>query len=530
MANLDFMSAGQAQKEVTFNNLVKALETNLIYTIKESMSNGLSLYVIGGILLGDGVNINVVDTTLTLVASTTNYVEANSTTGVISVNQTGFTVGAISLFQIATNAVTRTSTVNKKPNPLRASSYSLPEATDVVLGGVKLGTGLEKVDGKTNVKIDGTTIVLNESGQLKAVSSGGGGSGGTGLTLFKETKYDAAPHTTIPLYAFELIDSAPNADVFLGRGGNGSYIFFSNGANKVGRNSADFTSARSAATQIVSGNSSGGGGQNVTISKDWCFGWGYNLSISGNYSAGFGTGNTVSGASSFASGDGNSASGTASFASGTDNTVSGSYSSSNGYKNQTTGSGSFTYGNRSINNVDYSLLGGEGGNTHGIASDLTFGARWDTNSANAAKGSSQFRTHRYKTRINSASVLSKVMNEVRSTDTTGATAVNQLSLVANQVKFFKGVVVMCEENQSAIAVFEIEGLIKRPGAASTVELVSSTITPKFADATATANGFSVSLSANTTLGCLSITCSTTTYTKTIYCQARLNVDEMICAY
>lgn len=564
MANLDYMSPGQAQKEVTFNNAVKALEPSFLYTIKESMSNGLTLYVVGGILLGDGVDIEVADTTLTLVANTTNYVEANSLTGVITVNQEGFTSGAIKLFEIVTNAVTRTSTVNKKPNPLRASTYSLPEATDTILGGVKLGDGLEKIDGKVKPKVDGTTIVFDENGALKSLASGGG-SGGAGLTYFKEVKNNTAPNETIPIYSFEIADSVTetNVDTMFGRKGNGSYIFFNVSGdkvagNKIGRNSVDFTSNRTLATQIVSGSASGGGGQSMTISSNYSFGWGYQNTVSGSssfafgngnvasgisssvcgyqntasgdYSTAFGMGNTVSGSKSFAFGEGNTASGSHSYAGGDTSSATAPYSFAHGVKCQSTAIGAFTVGARNINNSKNSIMCGEGGHSFGVDGDLTLGGRWDTDTANTAKGSAQTRIHRYKNRIASASALSKILIEVSSKDSNIPSGVNQFSLVANQVRSFTGKVLMIQENSTAIAEFEIKGLIKRPGTVSTTELLQSTITQTFADATATERGFSVSLSANTTLGCLTITCSTSNYSSTIYCYAKIESDDVIAAW
>ena len=521
MANYIAMLAGQANKEITFNDLAFNLSPAAIFGINTNNTAGLSVCLFGGKLTKDIKFDDLIY--LTLTANATNYVSANPSTKIVTVNTVDF--DGVPLWKFITNAnsITNLNTANERAHSLFTPDSSIVLATQTVAGLVKTSDVINlnannQLQLNLSQVIDDVTVKVNENGKLYSV--GGGSGGGTGLTYFKEVKNDTAPNGTIPLYSLELSDSVTetNADVMFGKKGNGSYIFFNTSANKIGRNSVDFTSSRTLATEIVSGNASGGGGQRMTISGNCSFGWGYQ--------------NTVSGANSFAFGDGNTVSGTNSGAFGYRCKATSDNSFVLGYQCQSNAIGAFTVGYKNLNDSKYSIMCGEGGNSFGIDGDLTFGGRWNTDNAivgTTYQGSAQTRIHRYKSRISSSSTLSKILIEV-SINSSTPSRVNQFSLVANQVRSFKGKVLMIQENSTAIAEFEIKGLIKCPGTASTTELLQSTITQTFADATATERGFSVSLSANTTLGCLTITCSIANYSSTIYCYAKIESDDVISAW
>lgn len=530
MANYIAMLAGQANKEITFNDLAFNLSPAAIFGINTNNTAGLSVCLFGGKLTKDIKFDDLIY--LTLTANATNYVSANVSTKQVTVNTVEF--DGVPLWKFITNAnsITNLNTADERAHSLFTPDSSIVLATQTVAGLVKTSpTVFLDLNNQLDVAVDDVTIKKDANGKLYSVASGGGG-GGAGLTYFKEVKNDTAPNETIPLYSFVLGEAVTetSADVFFGRKGNGSYIFFNGGANKVGRNSVDFTSNRTLATQIVSGNASGGGGQSMTISSNFSFGWGYKNTVSNDYSVAFGMDNTVSGSKSFAFGNNNTVSGSNSGAWGDTCEVTSNNSLAVGFRCESTAIGAFSVGSRNINRSKYSIICGEGGNTYGVDGDLTFGGRWDTDTINQSKGSAQTRIHRYKNRISSSSTLSKILIEATSKDTNTPSGVNQFYLVSNQVRSFKGKVLMIQENSTAIAEFEIKGLIKRPGTASTTELLQSTITQTFADTTATERGFSVSLSANTTLGCLTITCSTANYSSTIYCYAKIESDDVISAW
>jgi hypothetical protein len=83
------------------------------FNIDVDNSSGLSLRVRGGVYL-DGLGFkSAPNTTLTLTASTTNYVETNDA-GVVSTNTTGFTSGDTALYVITTNAAVVTGVVDAR--------------------------------------------------------------------------------------------------------------------------------------------------------------------------------------------------------------------------------------------------------------------------------------------------------------------------------------------------------------------------------------------------------------------------------
>lgn len=510
MQDLEFMSAGQAQKEVTFNNTVKSLSPSFLYSIKSSKTAGLTLVLFGGWLLGKS-DAEVPEQTIILPANKTNYVQANGLTGIVTVSNTGFTE-EIPLYIIKTSAITQTETVDRRPTPLRASTYSLPDASETQKGGVLIDnkTIKKNVGGQIFVNIDGVTLKQDATGMLSAVVSGGGG--GSGLTYFIESKINTAPHATIPLYSIELGPSVSetNADILLKGKGNGSVAFFNvSSTTKMGRFSIDANGARANEAQTITGNYSFGGGQNITISSINSFSWGLTNIVSGNYSVVFGNANNVSGTSSGAFGD--------------TNTVSVQNAFAFGRRVNISGGNSFGFGDRLIISGTNQLMIGEGGNSNGMDGGLVFGGRWDTGTANGANGSCQARQILYRNYLR-ASNSSIVLNEASSNEGASVTAGNQLSITANKCKFFRGTVMMVQENIENIAIFDIEGVIKRVGVASTTEIIYTTITPKSGNTTP---DFSVELTANKTLGCLTITCSTTTpLTKRIFCNAFLSISEI----
>ena len=104
--NLDLISSGQAQKEVTANALFDAGSPAMLFGRRSAACSGLSWGFYGGVMLVSGTPTAVLNGTLTLAANTTNYVQASSSGGV-SVNTTGFT--GIPLYTVVTGATGVTS-------------------------------------------------------------------------------------------------------------------------------------------------------------------------------------------------------------------------------------------------------------------------------------------------------------------------------------------------------------------------------------------------------------------------------------
>lgn len=143
--NLDLIEVGQSQKELTANALFDASSPSMIFGKREKTSALLTWGYYGGNLNGLSSQIN--NGTVQLVDNSTNYIEADPKTGIVSVNQIGFTKDFIPCYIVTTVAGAVTTYDDKRPNPIVGSSggggtYTLPVATDKVLGGVKVGKNL----------------------------------------------------------------------------------------------------------------------------------------------------------------------------------------------------------------------------------------------------------------------------------------------------------------------------------------------------------------------------------------------------
>jgi hypothetical protein len=106
--HLRTIGSGQAQKEVTLNQIVDALSPAATYGRDATACVALTWGYFGGTVLINGTPTQVANGTLILTASATNYLEADPTDGSVSVNTTGFTAGRMPLYQIAAGANTAT--------------------------------------------------------------------------------------------------------------------------------------------------------------------------------------------------------------------------------------------------------------------------------------------------------------------------------------------------------------------------------------------------------------------------------------
>lgn len=111
------------------------------FDINTDVSTGLTLHVNGGTFL-NGVGLkSAPNVSLTLAASSTNYVEMDDT-GVISANATGFTAGATALYIVTTSATVVTGVADARTRSASAGALDGSEAANVananVVGGVPL--------------------------------------------------------------------------------------------------------------------------------------------------------------------------------------------------------------------------------------------------------------------------------------------------------------------------------------------------------------------------------------------------------
>lgn len=110
---LDVLTTGQAQKEVTANALFDAASPAMLFGRRASTTAALTWGHYGGDMLVDGVLTTIANGTVALTASATNYLEATRA-GVVSKNTTGFTAGQIPLYEVVTDTSAVTSYTDRR--------------------------------------------------------------------------------------------------------------------------------------------------------------------------------------------------------------------------------------------------------------------------------------------------------------------------------------------------------------------------------------------------------------------------------
>ena len=115
---LDTIAVNQANKESVVNALFDAASPGMLWGRHASACSGLTWGYYGGIYMVGTTANAIANGTVTLTASTTNYVYADNATGAVSVNTTGVPAGKIPLYTIVTGTTTVTSyTDNRSYQP-----------------------------------------------------------------------------------------------------------------------------------------------------------------------------------------------------------------------------------------------------------------------------------------------------------------------------------------------------------------------------------------------------------------------------
>ncbi|ARL77610.1 hypothetical protein [Burkholderia pseudomallei] len=228
---LDTIATNQSNKEAVVNALLDAASPSMLWGRHASACSGLTWGYYGGWYGGAQIN----NGTLTLTASTTNYVYANASTGAVSVNTTGFPAGAIPLYTIVTGTTTATSYTDQRSNQAAATTSAavydvggyiegLPNASETVWqfysprawtlpagasGGAKAGTAATASTTFT-LKQNGTsvgTIVFSASGTTGTVSITSSTAIASGDLLALVAP--ATPDTTLADIAFTFAGTRP---------------------------------------------------------------------------------------------------------------------------------------------------------------------------------------------------------------------------------------------------------------------------------------------------------------------------------
>ena len=392
---------------------------------------------------------------------------------------------------------------------------------------------------------DGTTgqvLSTNGSGTLSWATSGGGG----GLTHFAESESTASPNATVPVDALTATDASyTNIDVALVTKGSGATLAqvpdaTTTGGDKRGTNATDWQKVRSSATQVASGSRStiSGGANNTASGSRAAVVGGDTNTASSTYSfVGCGQANTASIAHSFVGGgqsnlastgthatvcggNGSTASGSNSFVGGgASHTVSGSTATvCGGNTNTASGDTSTVCGGRqNLANGAFSFIGGgRRGTARSISGYQVFPACNLPIADAVGINQSALLLLARQTTDATATVLTS--------DNSAAATTNQVTLPDNSAYSFSGEVIAGVTGAGDSARWTINGAIKRgANAASTAMIGTPTVVMTHFDAGAAT--WVVAVTANTTLGCITVTVTGAAAT-TIRWVCRIDTTEM----
>jgi hypothetical protein len=104
---LDQIATNQAAKEVVVNALLDAASPATLWGRHASACSGLTWGYYGGSFVDSSLTLHgIANGTVTLTASTTNYLFADPTTGAVSANTSGFPAGKVPLYSIVAGTTT----------------------------------------------------------------------------------------------------------------------------------------------------------------------------------------------------------------------------------------------------------------------------------------------------------------------------------------------------------------------------------------------------------------------------------------
>ena len=417
-----------------------------------------------------------------------------------------------------------------------------------------------------------TDTITASSGTLSLPNFSGGG----GLTHFAESESIASPNATVPVDALTATDAIyANIDVAVVAKGTGATLAqvpdaTATGGDKRGTKATDWQKTRNNASEVASGISAtisggenntasgvraaiGGGESNVASGLRGVIGGGTLNTASGQDSTiSGGRSNTVSAQESTVSGGrSNTASsqysfvggGQSNFAStnthttvcgGSSNTATGQYSFvGGGQSNAASGLGSVVVSggfasasglysvclggyDQGANSAYSALIGGRRGTTRSIIGNVVFPASNIPISGSTGVTQSALLLLGRETTDATATVLAS--------DTIAASATNQVTLPNTSAYSFSGEVIAGVTGAGDSARWTINGAIKRgANAASTAMIGTPTVTMTHNDAGAAT--WVVAVTANTTLGCITVTVTGAAAT-TIRWVCKINTTEM----
>lgn len=124
------ITQNQLSKEILLNEIIKSLSIAGRFGNKQQSNSGLYFYYYGGTYTDTaGAIIEIDDGSILCVANSTNYIEYNTTTKLMEVNQTGFTTGKIAIATAITSGSAINTLIDKRVLAL------VPTGTSPLIGG-----------------------------------------------------------------------------------------------------------------------------------------------------------------------------------------------------------------------------------------------------------------------------------------------------------------------------------------------------------------------------------------------------------
>lgn len=219
---LDLISSTQANKEAVANALFDAASPSTLWGRRASTTTGLTWGYYGGTYYVNGSALSVLNGSLSLTASATNYVFANATTGAVSANTTGVPAGSVPLYTIVAGTTTVTSYTD-----LRSFQYSAVGGA----GSAGLAGAAVQTAAYTYVAGDkGLTLVMNSATAVNQnLPTATGTSGSFPSGWYGSTENIGAGTMTLGVASGASLDGVTNGTLVLRQNSGCSY--FTDGTN-----------------------------------------------------------------------------------------------------------------------------------------------------------------------------------------------------------------------------------------------------------------------------------------------------------
>jgi hypothetical protein len=162
-SNLPTISSSTSQPQVVANALFDDASSAMVYGRNFQTTSALTWGYLGGKVNIGGTITTIANGTLSLTASTTCYVEADASTGAVSVNTSAFTAGRVNLYTVVTGTATVTSYTDYRTSAVGFLN-SAPASVTTIIVNAQTGTTY------TVVTTDRSKLVTHSNASAIAVT------------------------------------------------------------------------------------------------------------------------------------------------------------------------------------------------------------------------------------------------------------------------------------------------------------------------------------------------------------------------